>query len=121
MALAREIDRHPTQKRGSMDRLNAQMITIRHAYADDELTLARLAVLDSAAAPPPRPVLLAEVDGELRAALSLSDGGTIADPFFPTVDLLELLRVHAAALRSGSRHGGARLRPRMRIGQLRTA
>ena len=34
----------------------------------------RLAALDSAAGVPAGPLLLAEVDGELRAALSLSDG-----------------------------------------------
>ena len=96
------------------------MITIRHAYADDQQTLARLAALDSAAAAPPEPLLLAEVDGELRAALSLSDGTVIADPFFPSADLLELLRVHAAAIRPGRRRWRASW-PAARIGQLRTA
>jgi hypothetical protein len=71
-------------------------ITIRPAYADDELALIRLAALDSAAAPPPPPRILAEVDGELRAALSLADGTAVADPFFATADILALLRAHAA-------------------------
>ncbi|MGI8902918.1 MAG: hypothetical protein ACR2IP_04535 [Solirubrobacteraceae bacterium] len=71
-------------------------ITIRPAYADDELALARLAALDSAAAAPSRPLLLAEIEGELRVALSLRDGSAIADPFFATAGLLALLRVHAA-------------------------
>ena len=71
-------------------------ITIRHATPDDDTELMRLAALDSAAAAPPLPLLLADVEGELRAALSLRDGSAIADPFFPTADLLELLRVHAA-------------------------
>ncbi|HWF33736.1 MAG TPA: hypothetical protein VG295_00140 [Solirubrobacteraceae bacterium] len=70
-------------------------ITIRPAYADDELALAHLAALDSAEAPPPAPRVLAEVDGELRAALSLTDGSTIADPFFATRDVVALLRAHA--------------------------
>ncbi|MDQ6775136.1 MAG: hypothetical protein M3071_02710, partial [Actinomycetota bacterium] len=56
-------------------------ITIRPAYPDDERALARLAALDSAAAPPESPRVVAEVDGELRAALSLQDGSAIADPF----------------------------------------
>jgi hypothetical protein len=99
--------------------LTSPMITIRHAYADDELALTRLAVLDSAPAAPAQPLLLAEVDGELRAALSLSDGTAIADPFFPTADLLQLLRVHASAVNSRRRR--ARRRPLARIGQLRTA
>jgi hypothetical protein len=69
-------------------------ITIRRAYADDAATLLRLAALDSAEIPD-GPLLLAEVDGELRAALSLGDGSAIADPFYPTLGLLELLRTHA--------------------------
>jgi hypothetical protein len=95
-------------------------ITIRHAYADDELSLRRLAALDSTPEAPAQPLLLAEVDGELRAALSLSDGSSIADPFYPTLDLIELLRVHAVALqprRRRRRYG----RTPVRIGQLRTA
>jgi hypothetical protein len=71
-------------------------ITIRGAYADDGSALFRLATLDSADVPD-GPLLLAEVDGEMRAALSLSDGSAIADPFYPTLELLHLLRTHAAA------------------------
>ncbi|MDQ6805684.1 MAG: hypothetical protein M3065_12115 [Actinomycetota bacterium] len=88
-------------------------ITIRPAYADDERALVRLAALDSAAEPPPAPRVVAEVDGELRAALSLRDGSTIADPFFATADLVELLRAHAAAGGGGgvlARHRARRLR-----------
>ena len=70
-------------------------ITIRPAYADDARTLARLAALDSAALPP-MPMLVAEVDGELQAALSLSDGRAIADPFRATALLVTLLRTQAA-------------------------
>ncbi|HWC87914.1 MAG TPA: hypothetical protein VG388_15380 [Solirubrobacteraceae bacterium] len=71
-------------------------ITIRPAYADDEGALARLAALDSADVLPPAPRVIAEVDGELRAAVSLWDGSAIADPFFPTADVLALLRVRAS-------------------------
>jgi hypothetical protein len=79
-------------------------ITIRPAYADDQLPLARLAALDSADEVPPTPLLIAEVDGELRAALSLRDRTAIADPFHPTADIVELLHAHAgAATRSGAR------------------
>lgn len=72
-------------------------ITIRPAYADDYGALERLAELDSATAVPPRPLLIAEADGELRAALSLRDGSSIADPFFATAGLLALLSAHAGA------------------------
>ncbi|MBV9714310.1 MAG: hypothetical protein JOZ64_02935 [Solirubrobacterales bacterium] len=76
----------------------AETITIRRAYADDDHALLRLATLDSAGAPPPPPVLLAEVDGELRAALSMASGSVVADPFSPTLHLLDLLRTHATAI-----------------------
>jgi hypothetical protein len=76
----------------------AAPITIRPGYADDDLALTRLAALDSALRPPPRPLLLAEVGGELRAALSLTDGSAIADPFFPALHLVRLLRAHASAI-----------------------
>jgi hypothetical protein len=75
-----------------------ESVTIRPAYADDQAALARLAALDSAAGVPAAPVLLAEVDDELRAALSLANGSVIADPFFPTQHLVRLLRAHAAAV-----------------------
>lgn len=69
-------------------------IMIRPAYADDYDVLARLAALDSAVKVPSRPLLVAEVDGVLRAALSLRDGSSIADPFFASAPLLALLRAH---------------------------
>jgi hypothetical protein len=95
-------------------------ILIRPAYADDYPALERLASLDSAEAVPPRPVLLAEVDGTLRAALSMRDGSGIADPFFPTLGLLTLLAAHADgdAASVSSRARRRRLR-RRRVGRPR--
>jgi hypothetical protein len=81
-----------------LDHMNTSEITIRPEYPDDELTLIRLAALDSSDIPPARPLLLAEVDGELRAALSLRDGSAIADPFHPTAAIVELLRRRASLL-----------------------
>jgi hypothetical protein len=97
-------------------------ILIRPAYADDYAALARLAALDSADSVPPRPLLLAEVDGTLRAALSLRDGTSIADPFFETVGLLILLSAHAEGDADGvsSRARGPWLR-RLRVGRPRLA
>ena len=74
-------------------------IMIRPGYADDDRALLRLASLDSAAVPP-TPVLLAEVDGELQAALSLQDGTAIGNPFHPTAELVALMRAHAAGSRT---------------------
>jgi len=75
--------------------LTLSEITIRPAYADDDSALVRLATLDSAPVPA-GPLLLAEVDGELRAALATDSGTVVADPFFRTVDLISLLHKHAA-------------------------
>jgi hypothetical protein len=60
-----------------------------------------LAALDSTPATPAPPLLVAEVEGELKAALSLSDGSSIADPFFPSAELVALVRSHAD--RAGAR------------------
>jgi hypothetical protein len=65
-------------------------LTVRRATAVDEPALARLAALDSAEIPP-GPLLLAESNGELRAALSVIDGRAIADPFHPTAAIVDLL------------------------------
>jgi len=85
-------------------------IVIRRAAARDGVALARLAALDSAA-PPPGPLLVAEVEGEIRAALALDGDGAIADPFHRTAELVELLRLRASQLEaahaaSGRRAGG---------------
>jgi hypothetical protein len=72
-------------------------VTIRHASADDAFALFRLASLDSAEVPR-QPLLVADVDGELQAALSLYDGAVIADPFHRTQPLLELLSSRAGQL-----------------------
>src|SRR4051812_18798610 len=70
-------------------------VVIRPAYPDDNATLERLARLDSRR-PLDGPMLVAERDGRVLAALSTRDGASIADPFSPTADLVALLRMHAA-------------------------
>ncbi len=80
-------------------------VVIRHAGPDDADALERLAQLGEH--PLPRePLLVAEVSGELWAALSVADGATVADPFRPTVELFTLLRARAEQLRA--REGGKR-------------
>ena len=76
-------------------------ITIRVATAADQAAVRRLAVLDSAF-PPKGEVLLAEAGDELWAAVSVDTGHAVADPFRPSADLVELLRVRAARLRGES-------------------
>lgn len=77
------------------------IIALRPAAPDEDAQLRRLADLDSAA-PLHRPVLLALADGEPVAALSLSDGRAVADPFRPTAHVVALLRDDAARRRTAS-------------------
>ena len=70
-------------------------VTLRAARPDDAGDVARLAALDSRRRLDD-PLLLAEEDGVLRAALSLSTGAVAADPFAPTTHLVALLHRHAA-------------------------
>ena len=87
-------------------------LTIRRADLADLAALDRLATLDSATAPA-GDVLVAEVAGELWAALEIDSGAVIADPFRPNGELVELLRLHARGpARSASRAGLGRLLPR---------
>jgi hypothetical protein len=72
-------------------------ISIRAATAADGPALTRLAALDSAPAPF-GPALIAEIDGEPRAALGLRDRRVVADPFARTAELVQLLELHAASV-----------------------
>jgi hypothetical protein len=81
-----------------------QTVVIRPAQGiEDTVTLRSLAELDSKKLAD-GPALLAEVDGETRAAL-LADGRIVADPFHPTADLAALLRART----SGAERRGSRL------------
>ena len=74
----------------------------------------RLASLDDAPALTGQ-VLLALVDGEAVAALSLSDGRVVANPFLPTeaaVGLLRLRAQHLSVKRPRRRRFRTILRPR---------
>ncbi|WP_445147626.1 hypothetical protein [Baekduia sp. Peel2402] len=70
-------------------------VTLRAARPNDAPDVARLAALDSRRVPS-GPLLLAEENGILRAALSTTSGATVADPFAPTEHLIALLRRHAS-------------------------
>ena len=72
-------------------------VTLRFATDADAGRLRTLAALDSARVPS-GPVLIAEVDGRVRAALPLDGGEPIADPFRRSADLVALLRTRAAQL-----------------------
>jgi hypothetical protein len=93
-----------------------EKILIRTSTTADVPGLARLAALDSAETPHGR-VLIAEVDGSMRAAMPLDGGRPIADPFAESVHVLELLAAHARALpaASGAPAKRGRLRGRGRL------
>jgi hypothetical protein len=71
-------------------------VIVREAVPADFDALVRLAALDDRRVPSGT-VVVAEVDGELAAAVSLA-GHAIADPFRPTADLVGLLELRAAQL-----------------------
>jgi hypothetical protein len=69
-------------------------ITIVQSTEAETPDLWRLALLDDRR-PPKGPALLAYVGGELTAAVGLRDGQAVADPFRPTADIVDLLRLQA--------------------------
>jgi hypothetical protein len=80
-------------------------VVVRMATAGDRASLVRLAQLDSAR-PPVGEILIGELHGDAVAAVSLSDGREIADPFVAAGPILELVRLRAEQLGPKSRHHG---------------
>jgi hypothetical protein len=73
-------------------------LVIRQSSPDDSGRLQRLAMLDSAPRPH-GPMLVAEREGLLVAAVPLGGGRAIADPFEPSADVVGLLELRRAQLR----------------------
>lgn len=90
------------------------VIAIRPARPADHPHLVALAALDSAAALEGE-LLVASIDGEIQAALSVADGRTIADPFRRTTGLLALLRLHAQDAAPAARTRLGRRRRRLAL------
>jgi hypothetical protein len=82
-------------------------LTLRSFQERDIDGIRRLAQLDSKRVPS-GPVLVAEVGGNVVAALPLDGGPALADPFRPTASIVEILQMRAAQLKS-------RRRPRVRL------
>ncbi|HET8592245.1 MAG TPA: hypothetical protein VFL56_01160, partial [Solirubrobacterales bacterium] len=85
-------------------------VTLRLADAADLPALERLAELDSRALPP-GPHLLGEREQGIEAAVSLSTGELVADPFRRTAELGELLRCHRGGVRVPAEQRSASRRP----------
>lgn len=96
------------ENRDSHTDLSLDAVTIRRARPDDEAALRRLAGLDSTRVPD-GPVLMAEIEGEPVAAISILSGESVADPFLRTLELRRLLELRASQLllsSEESRRGG---------------
>ena len=79
--------------------------TLRLAVPADAEAVDRLAQLDSRRAPRGT-VLVAEVGGELWAAMSVDDGHAVADPFRPTGELVAMLLERSRQMRATPRTPG---------------
>src|SRR5215212_6734676 len=84
-----------------------ETVLVRNAAADDEGRIRRLARLDDRRLPS-GPFLVAELGGEPVAAMSLTTGVVVADPFRRTGDAAELLRLRSAQIAARERQLAAR-------------
>jgi hypothetical protein len=91
----------------------ANVHVIRLATEEDARTLSRLAQLDSQR-PLGGSILIGELDDKPAAAISLTDHRVVADPFQPTAQLTQLLRIRATSLQAGAK--APSFRDRMRNG-----
>jgi hypothetical protein len=78
-------------------------VVIRYARRDEADALATLAQLDPSRAPSGE-VIVADVQGELWAAVSLDDGHAVANPFRPSGELTFRLSERARELHGAGRH-----------------
>jgi hypothetical protein len=97
-----------------MTATHAMPIVIRLATEDDAPALRRLAQLDGARLPEGE-LLVAEADGELRAALRTADRAYVADPFYPSKELVGLLDVRGHRLRRERHTATQRARARLSL------
>jgi hypothetical protein len=84
---------------------STQALTIRMAVPADAPALRQLAQLDSAPPPEQVPMLVAALDGDLCAALPLSGGTAIANPFRRTAEIVAMLTSRARQLQAPTRSG----------------
>jgi hypothetical protein len=86
-------------------------LILRLAKPADAALVRRLAQLEGAK--PPREALIAELEGDVLAAISLYDGRVVADPFQRTEHAVGLLRLRRRQILEARRlsHAGQALRP----------
>src|SRR3954452_2182243 len=88
-------------------------ISIRTAHRDDYTALWHVAALDDSTLPDGR-LLLAELDGEVAAAVSIDTREAVADPFRHTAEAVDLLRLRAGQL-ARDEAGSHRVLRRLRL------
>jgi hypothetical protein len=89
-------------------------LTIRHAGPDDLDAVARLAQLDAKRTPLGE-VLMALSGGVPIAALGVEEDLVVADPFSPSSEAVELLRLRASQEHDGGQQGWLRSLRRVRV------
>jgi hypothetical protein len=72
-------------------------LLVRRATATDASAIRRLASLDDCRLPD-GPFLVAEIGGQMLAAMSIPTGTVVADPFCRTADAAEMLRLRGAQI-----------------------
>jgi hypothetical protein len=77
-------------------------VVIRAATDADRAALEQVAERDSSPLPAGE-LLVAETEGEIRAAVEVDGPRAVADPFRPTAELVDLLHARADQLRSARR------------------
>jgi hypothetical protein len=108
-SLAKQLDRNRLlAAETTREPIADDAVLLRLGGASDARSLERLAALEGREVPQGRH-LVAEVNGEIVAALPLEGGRFFADPFRPTAHLLPLMRSRAAQL-------DGRRRPRRTLG-----
>lgn len=91
-----------------------EAVLVRRATAADDAQIRALARLEDQRMPS-GPFLVAEVDGSVAAAVSLSNGAAVADPFRLTGDAVAMLRLRALQIGGAPRLAERRtLAPRER-------
>ncbi|MGA2926877.1 MAG: hypothetical protein ABSG43_12930 [Solirubrobacteraceae bacterium] len=105
--------RHSAERRGDGGLPTSAPVELRAAHARDAVALLRLAQLDDQPELQGR-VLLASLDGQPVAALSLDDGRVVANPFVATGEAVALLRLRTRQLASARARRWRRI-PRLRL------
>lgn len=79
--------------------LEPEAITIRPLRHEDVEAVEQLAELEECRVPP-GPLLVAEVEGTIEAAVAVEGGESVANPFSPSEAAVSLLQVRAEQLRA---------------------